>query len=286
MSDVDLIVLDLDGGPLLEECLVSIERQTLAPSRVIVFDNGSRVPVEDRLRRRSANVVIRRSEKNLGFAGGVNAAMDLVSSGIVGLVNNDVVLEPGWLATLRSAVESDENVAAVQSVIRGADGAVDGAGIEVTRGMFRQRFHGRPVDEIDPCPDIWGVSATAALFRREALDAVAIDGRVFRPSFFAYYEDVELAARLGEAGWLARLVPEVLATHWASSSASSIAALGSKLRVRNRYWVARLHPGTGSITALVFEDARRTLGLVRRGRGGDALRVPLAVAAGLWARPC
>ena len=42
--DVDVVVLDLDGGAMLERCLASIARQTLPPNRVIVFDNGSRTP--------------------------------------------------------------------------------------------------------------------------------------------------------------------------------------------------------------------------------------------------
>ena len=42
--DVDVVVLDLDGGAMLQECLASIARQTLGPNRVIVFDNGSRTP--------------------------------------------------------------------------------------------------------------------------------------------------------------------------------------------------------------------------------------------------
>jgi glycosyltransferase involved in cell wall biosynthesis len=45
----DVIVLDIDGGVMLEECLASIRAQTVRPTRVIVFDNGSRVPSAERL---------------------------------------------------------------------------------------------------------------------------------------------------------------------------------------------------------------------------------------------
>jgi len=285
MSDVDLIVLDLDGGPLLEECLASIEHQTMRPATTVVFDNGSRVPVEERLRRRPENAVIARSAENIGFSGGVNESMRFVSARFVGLVNNDVVLEPGWLAALRAIFDRDDRIAAVQSIIRRADGVIDGAGIALVEGMYRQRFNGRPIHEVGNESDVWGVSATAALYRREALEGTSIGGRVLHPAFFAYYEDVELAARLREAGWSAHLVPEVLATHWASSTAESLGTFATRLRVRNRYWVARLHPGTGSVRALIGEDLRRIGGLLRRGWLSEAFRVPSAMAQGLMTLP-
>ena len=84
MSDVDVIVLDVDGGAMLRECLESIDRQMLQPNRVILFDNGSRTPTPN---------ATARSEKNLGFAGGVNAALQHATSPFVALINNDVILD-------------------------------------------------------------------------------------------------------------------------------------------------------------------------------------------------
>ena len=49
--------------------------------------------------------------------------------------------------------------------------------------------------------EVAGVSATAALYRRDALMRVSPLGEVFEPSFFAYYEDVDLSLRLARAGW-------------------------------------------------------------------------------------
>ena len=53
MSDVSVIVLDIDGGDMLRACLDSIAAQTLPPREVIVFDNGSRTPVAERIGRAS-----------------------------------------------------------------------------------------------------------------------------------------------------------------------------------------------------------------------------------------
>src|SRR5687768_16546131 len=118
MSDIDVIVLDVDGGPMLLECLASIHAQTIAPRRVLVLDNGSRVPVTQRI----ADVEVLRSETNLGFAGGANAAFHGTTSPYVALVNNDVVLEPDWLATVAEALDRDAQLAAVQTILVRPDG--------------------------------------------------------------------------------------------------------------------------------------------------------------------
>jgi len=230
MSDADFIVLDLDGGAMLQDCLRSIERQS--PHRIIVFDNGSRTPTPN---------ATARSEKNLGFAGGVNAALQYATAPFVALINNDVVLDDDWLETVRNAM--DDRTAAVQTVIRRDANRIDGAGIDISDGTFRQI--------VDPSVPAWGVSATATLYRRELLR--------FDERFFAYYEDVELCARLHEAGWTMRVVPVVKATHRGSQSASRIDA--GRLRTRNRYFVARLHPGVGRIGALLWEDVKRRASL-------------------------
>jgi GT2 family glycosyltransferase len=250
MTDVDAIVLDIDGGTMLEECLASLAAQTPAP-RVIVFDNGSRIRVADRLR---ADVEILRSERNLGFAGGVNAAFVRVQAPFVALINNDVVLENDWLATVREAMEQDPKLAAVQTIIQRTDGLIDGAGIDVSDGTFRQIGHGRPVGT--PLDVAWGVSATATLYRM-----AAIGGSMFDERLFAYYEDVELCARLRRDGWRTAVLPVVKATHRGSHTASILGRDALRLRTRNRYLVARRHR-IGSVRALLWEDAK----LLVRGR--------------------
>jgi GT2 family glycosyltransferase len=249
MSDVAAIVLDINGGAMLRACLDSIAGQTLQPSEVVVWDN---------------------SETNLGFAGGNNEAWKRTTAAFVALVNNDVVLDPDWLETVRAAMAED--VGAAQTMIRASDGTIDGAGIDVSDGTIRQIRDERAAisgwrlgprlltanrQSLTADRDPWGVSATAALYRRSA-----VGDRPFDPRFFAYYEDVELCARLHEHGWKTIVLPVVKASHRGSASASVLGKDAQRLRTRNRYFVARLHPGVGRIPALLWEDAK----LLVRGR--------------------
>jgi hypothetical protein len=235
MSDVDFVVLDFDGGAMTDECLASIDRQTMRPSQVIVFDNGSSVP-SPRATHRSAT--------NLGFAAGANAAVQHATSPFVALINNDVVLDDDWLATVRGAMR--DGVAAVQTILRRDATTIDGAGIDVSDGTIRQIGHGLPIGS--PLPVPWGVSATATVYRRELLH--------FDESFFAYYEDVELSASLREQEWELLVLPVAKATHRGSQSASRLGSRALYLRTRNRYRVAKMHRGAGRLAALLAEDLR------------------------------
>jgi GT2 family glycosyltransferase len=267
MTDVSVIVLDIDGGEMLLACLDSIASQTMPPREVIVFDNGSRVPVAERIAFRHGLHVFR-SDTNLGFAGGNNTAYRHATGAYIALINNDVVLDRDWLATVTAALDADPKVAAVQTILRRDETTIDGAGIDISDGTFRQitweRGHlarstwqdsesasGR--DARAP-REAWGVSATAALYRREALGPI-----IFDDTLFAYYEDVELCARLHESGWRTEVLPVIKATHRGSQSASVLGGDALRLRTRNRYLVARKHRGVGRIGALLLEDFKLAL---------------------------
>ena len=233
MSDIAIIVLDIGGGEMLRACINSIAEQTMAFDELVVWDNG---------------------KVNLGFAGGNNETWKRTTSDFVALVNNDVVLDPDWLETVRAAMADD--VGAVQTMLRGEDAA----GIDIADGTIRQAVQ----------LPAWGVSATATLYRRSA-----VGDRPFDPRFFAYYEDVELSARLHEGGWRTVVLPAVKATHRGSASAHVLGKDARRLRTRNRYFVARMHRGVGRIRALLWEDVKLLL------RGRSSLR---GIAQGLFTR--
>ncbi|MEA2236518.1 MAG: hypothetical protein QOC81_1242 [Thermoanaerobaculia bacterium] len=288
MTDVSVIVLDIDGGDMLRACLDSIAAQTLPPREVIVFDNGSRIPAAERISFRHG-LHLFRSETNLGFAGGNNEAYRHVTSDYIALINNDVILDRDWLTTVVAALDADPKLAAVQTILRRDETTIDGAGIDISDGTFRQVGSGVAVAELlgysvaellgdslnrrpsnsatqqpsnpatatRPATSAWGVSATAALYRREALGDT-----IFDEQLFAYYEDVELCARLHEAGWRTTVLPVVKATHRGSQSAPVLGRDAIRLRTRNRYLVARRHRGIGRISALLWEDVK----LILRGR--------------------
>lgn len=278
MNDVSVIVLDVDGGEMLSRCISSIRRQTVPPRQIVVFDNGSTVPASTRIS--GADVVHLRSETNLGFAGGINAAMQNLDTPYVAWINNDVVLAPEWTERVLSAVSSSDDIAGGQSIVMRPDRRIDGAGISVD-GTIQQIGHGRAIDQLLP-DEIWGISATAALFRTAALQATAVSGEILLSSFFAYYEDVELCARLRKAGFRFTLIPEALAIHEGSKSASLIPGDGLALRTGNRYRVHQLHNEVGTFGKLLREDVGRFGRFLSGGQIGAAALIAREVISALF----
>ena len=236
MTEASAIVVDIGGGPMLLTCLHALEAQTVKFLEVIVHDNTT---------------------NNIGFAAGVNAAYAKAHGEYIALINNDAVLDADWLETATRALDDDPKLAAVQTINRRDEHTIDGAGVDISDGTFRQIGHGqRPT--ANGQPEAWGVSATAALYRR-----TAIGERFFDERFFAYYEDVDLCARLHEEGWSTRVLPVIKATHRGSASASVLGKDALRLRTRNRYWVARRHRGVGRIGALLLEDLKKRPSIAR-----------------------
>jgi GT2 family glycosyltransferase len=117
---VRVVVLNFDGGPMTIDCLDALARTDWPAGRmeVVLVDNGSVDGVLGEVRRRHPEVRILEPLANLGFAGGCNLGIRAVGEwDHVALVNNDAVVEPGWLKPLVEALESDPLLGAAAAKI-------------------------------------------------------------------------------------------------------------------------------------------------------------------------
>ncbi len=210
---ISLVVPSLGQSPDQEAALESFRDQLAAieGELVWVMQGSAEAPLLAAPRERMLRLA-----GPPGFAVAANAGLAATTGDLVALVNDDVVLGPGWLATLAQELAADPRLGAVQGaqLELARPDRVDGCGIawnrrweavQVARG---EAAAGLPRDSFE----LFGVSGTAALFRRRALAASALaGGAIFEPRLGSWYEDVELAARLRAAGWSARCVPSARA---------------------------------------------------------------------------
>ena len=196
--------------------------------------------------------------ETLGFARATNLGIETqraLAADLIATVNDDAVLEPGWLGVLVDFIESRRNAcedetAAVQGLVLQADTRpspgtsddpvlIDGAGIGFTRWWQAQqllRDHPLAAAPSDP-RQIFGVSATAALYRRSALEQARTSAGVFDERLDTYYEDVDLACRLRAGGGSAWLVPRARAWHRGSTSGATLGRRRAVLLYSNRWLV-------------------------------------------------
>ncbi len=266
---VSAVVPTLGRSPWLLPCLEALRKEGV---EVIVVDQGERA-VE--LPAGLADRVLRPG-RNLGFTGGTNLGISESSGELVATVNDDVLVEPGWAAALSAALESDPRIGSVQGVTLMMDDPIraDGCGIEWNRWWQAvQVGHGLPAPAAsEPVREIFGVSATVALYRRTALRTVALDGNVFDPRLISYYEDVELAGRLRTAGWRSLLVPAARARHAGSATGGTMSRERWRLIYGNRWLAASRYLGSRFWPRVPWMLLRDVVDLLRAaGRGDGAL---------------
>ncbi len=213
MANVAAVIPTLGRSPHLDACLRALRSQG-EPVEIVVVDQGER-PTD--LAPGLADRILRPG-KNLGFAAGTNLGIAATEAPFVATVNDDAIVQPGWLAALLAALERDPGLAAVQGANLRLDRPeiVDGLGIAWNRSRQAVQIgagDGAPAVDVT-ARAIFGVSATAALYRRSALEAVRLaPGDFFEPLLGSYYEDVELAGRLERAGFRAAVLPSARALH-------------------------------------------------------------------------
>lgn len=97
-----IIVLTYNGLRHTITCLDSIKANTPETHEIIIVDNASTDGTVEWLKEHADDRGLRviASKRNQGFAGGNNWGLALAAGDVVVLLNNDVVVTPGWLGRL------------------------------------------------------------------------------------------------------------------------------------------------------------------------------------------
>src|ERR1019366_2336766 len=104
---------------LLVTLLKSLAAQTRRFDEIIVVDNGSTDDSANLAERAGAKVL--RLGRNLGFAAAVNRGIEATYAEWVAILNNDVTLEPDWLARLLQAAAQEDVWFATGKILQAAN---------------------------------------------------------------------------------------------------------------------------------------------------------------------
>ncbi|NND73413.1 MAG: glycosyltransferase family 2 protein [Ilumatobacter sp.] len=262
---VSVVMLAFDTPPgVLERSVQSVLADRTGsggfPVELVVIDNGA--SAADRLRGVAAEVVSTGS--NAGYAGGMNAGIRrALESGAdaVALLNDDVSIDPGWLAPLVAELDADADVGAAQPTLLDGDGdtsaapIVNSAGVVIDRfGAGSDRHRGALLGEVGSLPaDIEAFTGGAVMLHRDFIADVGF----FDERFFLYYEDVELARRGRRVGWRYRHVPAATVWHVGSATTAQLGDDVRRLQERNRIWSSAMHGSAGELARALSLSVRR-----------------------------
>lgn len=170
-----------------------------------------------------ARVSTIRNRQNMGYAGAHNQFFAETDSELLMVLNPDAVIDPHFLQSIVKAFSDPRVGAATGKMLKPKllnddhdERILDGTGIEIYRSR-RARERGqldRDCGQYDQHRTVFGVSGTAAVYRKSALERVRIDEtEYFDVDFFAYWEDFDLSWRLRLCGYTCVYVPEAIVEH-------------------------------------------------------------------------
>lgn len=210
------IVIPLyNGATLISACLNALlpQVQRRADAEVLVIDNGSTDEPSTVLRSYAHAIHLHRLTFNGGFATAVNAGIRLSQGQVIILLNQDAIVQPGWLDALLAHVERVPNAAIVGSKCIRADGTLDHAGGVIRRPLFYTAHLGAgeaDLPEYNIARTCDYVTGAAIALRRNVLDRIGL----FDPGFYpGYYEETDLCLRAEAAGYEVWYAPSAVVLH-------------------------------------------------------------------------
>ena len=221
MSDIraSVIIPNWNGAKYLPGCLDSLWDQAAPDTEIIVIDNGSADESMEILSK-YPDIKVIRNEENRGFAAAVNQGFQAMEGQYAVLLNNDTVVQRGWLKSLIHEMDIHPDAFSAASLMLRMDekGIVDDAGDNYTiLGWGYKRRDGKPAERERKGRTVFSACGGAAVYRKEMLDAIG----GMDEAFFAYMEDMDLGWRGLNAGWVNRYCPEAKVLHIGSATTGS-----------------------------------------------------------------
>jgi len=270
---VSVVIVTLNGKAHIRECLASLRAQTCGPLDIHVVDNGSTDGTREIVRSEFPEITLHGLTKNLFYPGGVNYGIARTTGAAVLVLNDDVELEPDFVAEMARALAAAPRAAAVVPLMKlfYLRGFINGIGNHVrTKGWGSDNFVGYvDIGQFDGLTEVPSACVSAALIRRAAVDAVG----PFDAAYRAYYEDADWSFRVRRAGWTINAAPRAVVYHkfsafWKNMERKLKLAARNRLRFVLKNFDGRLR--RAFLRSYVKEDLINILSLARHKRYAEA----------------
>jgi GT2 family glycosyltransferase len=253
METISVIIVSWNARGFLRDCLLSI-RKCGGPllHEIIVVDNASTDGSPNMVQADFPEVILIRTNENLGFAKANNIGMKQATGSLFALINSDVIVHDRCFDLLAAHLELHQEAGLVGPKVFGRDGqlqitcrqlptlwnaacralAVDAAFSRLSSSVNvpKNNEDFKNVEALNGC--FW-------VARRIAVEQTGgLDER-----FFFYAEDIDWCKRFGDAGWMVQFIPTANATHFGGGSSANAPFRYSieMLKANLRYW--RKHRG-------------------------------------------
>jgi len=219
MKQTKIVILNWNGRKHLERFLPTLVENT-PEAGIVIADNGSTDDSLAYVKSHFPQLEIVTMEKNYGYAGGYNRALEQVKADYFLLLNSDVEVPAGWIVPLIETLDAHPEVAAVSPKIRSfaepgrfeyagaAGGFIDCLGYPFCRGRILDSIE---MDEgqYDDARDVFWASGACMLVRSDVFRKLG----GFDADFFAHMEEIDFCWRAQLAGYKIRIDPRSSVFH-------------------------------------------------------------------------
>ncbi|MEM9290320.1 MAG: glycosyltransferase [Acidobacteriota bacterium] len=262
---VALCLVTHGSGAEIEGWMEAVGELTYRPLELVIVDCAGGDDALDQARQLAPFVLpgvdakLLPLEENLGWGGGMNAAIAATRAPWVLALNPDARPEPDFIERLleRAHQHPQASIAALTGrLLRPPEGAgdprrLDACGMRLTpTWRHLDRGSSEPDEGQFNTPQrVFGATGAAALYNREALLDVAVDGDVFDPLFHMYREDAEICFRFQSRGWTVLYEPSARCTHGRVNLPELRQAMAPEINyhsLKNRYLIRAYHQSPGN----------------------------------------
>ncbi len=239
MNKVAVVILNWNGKDFLAKFLPSVVQYSLN-AQIIVADNGSTDNSVDFIKTNFPTVNIIINDKNYGFAGGYNKALQQVSAKYYVLLNSDVEVTKNWINPIIKLMETDEKIAACQPKIKdynnkeyfeyagAAGGFIDKYGYPLCRGRIFDNLE-KDHHQYNDVKEIFWASGACLFIKSELYHKIGgLD-----EYFFAHMEEIDLCWRLKNIGYKIMVCPQAEVFHVGGGTLNKLNPKKTFLNFRN-----------------------------------------------------
>lgn len=240
-----VVILNWNGKKHLETFLPSVCRYSEGKNnKIYVADNGSGDDSVSFLKKNFPKVELLLFDKNYGFAGGYNKALETIDADYFVILNSDVEVSPGWLDAPVNILKHDENTAAVAPKILSftdknrfeyagaAGGFIDKYGYPFCRGRIIKHIE-KDTGQYDQERSIFWASGAALFIKADLFKRVG----GFDSDFFAHMEEIDLCRRLKNRGYKILYTHKSTVWHLGGGALPKENPFKTYLNHRNNLWL-------------------------------------------------
>lgn len=232
---ISVVIPNYNGSAYLETCINSLLDISDLGIEIIVVDNGSTDADYNWIK--NYPIHFRKLDYNYGFSKAINEGIKSSKGEYVLLLNNDTIIEKGFIEELIYTIKQDKKIFGVGSkmIQYHYRDLIDDAGDEYTLfGWTRKRGDGESVQNYIKSQKVFSVCAGAALYRKSIFEEIGY----FDENFFAYMEDVDISYRAIIYGYKNIYCPDAKVYHIGSAtSGAKYNAFKVRLAARNNIYV-------------------------------------------------